>query len=467
MKDGGGKAAVVAALAAAAGLSFLGPRLLRWELRRLITSYLRILMTDPYAENLWELFGAGARISPQTIIEINQRATHGRLVARPFGGPKRFPDFSGLVFNIAQLHTLPTPEEVPVDLRVTIGKKAARPLHLEIPIIISGMAYGLALSEKVKVALARAATMAGTATNTGVGPWLAEERKAARRLIVQYGRGAWNKDPRNLKKADMIEIQLGQGAIAGLEHVTRAEELTPKARKLMGLGPGQDAVVPARLPGMEKPGYLRRLVRNLRELTGGVPIGAKIGAGKYLERDLACLVEADVDAVAIDGAQGATRGSPPLIQDDFGLPTIYALVRAQRFLVNQGVRDRVSLLIGGGLFTPGDFLKALALGADAVYIGTVALFALTHTQVLHALPWEPPTQVVFAQGRYRHKLNVDLAARSLANYLKAAAAEMAAGIRALGKTSLAELGPEDLMALDPVIAEATGVPLAHRPPQDG
>lgn len=450
-------------LALGAGLFFLGPKLIRFEVKRLLNFYLKRFMVEPYAQNLWELFSAGGRTPPQVIVESNLRATRGEIIERPLAGPKRFPDFGNLMFNIAQLATLPTPRVVPVDLGVTIGKTAARPLRLEIPIIVSGMAYGLGLSRKAKLALALGASLAGTATNTGEGPWLPEERRLARRLIVQYSRGRWAKDPHLLKQADMIEIQLGQGAIAGLEHATKSEALSPSVRRSLGLAPREEAIVAARLPGMEKPDRLQNLVRYLRELTQGVPIGAKIGAGKHLERDLAILVEAGVDAVAVDGAQAATRGSPPIIQDDFGLPTVYALSRARRFLDREGVGDRVSLIIGGGLFTPGDFLKALALGADAVYIGTIALYALSHLQVLPSLPWEPPTELVFEGGRRSHQLKVGKSARYLANFLKAAAAEMAEGIRALGKRSLAELGPEDLMALDPVTAEATGVALAYQP----
>lgn len=464
MQGQNGRSGPGAALALTAILAFLGPTLARFALRRFVNTSLKRLMTDPYRENLWELFSAGGRVSPQKIVETNLRASRGSLINRPLAGPRALPNFDGLVFHIAQLETLPTPQEVPIDLRVRLGKRARRPLDLEIPLIIGGMAYGLALNEKTKIALARAATAAGTATNTGEGPWLPAERRAAQRLIVQYARGKWSKDPEHLKQADMIEIQLGHGAWAGLGHVTAAREMTAKARRLAGLRPGEDAVVPARLPDITKPGSLRHLVDYLRALSGGVPIGVKIGAGKYLERDLAHLVAAGVDVIAVDGAQGATRGSPPIIQDDFGLPTVYALVRAQRFLRERGARDRVSLVIGGGLFTPGDFLKALALGADAVYLGTIALFALTHTQALHVLPWEPPTELVFESGRYRNRLSVGQAARHLANYLQAAAAEMAEGIRALGKTSVAELGPEDLMALDPVTAEATGIALAYRPP---
>jgi len=205
------------------------------------------------------------------------------------------------------------------------------------------------------------------------------------------------------------------------------------------------------------------LIRYLRELTGGVPIGAKIAAGNDLEKDLEILVEAGVDFIAIDGAEAATKGSPPILQDDFGIPTVFAVNRAAHFLLEQGVKDKVSLIVGGGLYTPGSFMKMLALGADAVYIGTIALFAMAHTQVLKAMPFEPPPQVVFAQSHFADRLNVKKAADSLAYFLIACNEEIMEGVRALGKTSLADVNRQDLAALEPQISEALGIPLASSP----
>lgn len=447
-----------------AGLTCLGLWLFtRPLLNRIHDSYLKTVMTDPYEENIWEFVSAAHRTGLQKIVETNLRAHTGRLLERPFGSPWRFPGTDGLVFNLAQLARLPVDESVTVDTRVTLGPRAARPLKISMPLIVSGMAYGLALSEKAKIALAKGASLAGTATNTGEGPFLPSEREAARHLIVQYNRGGWNYNPLILKQADMVEIQFGQAAIAGLGHSTNYDEIPPKGRRLLGLKPGQAAVTHARMPGIKNPKKdLPPLVARLRRLTGGVPIGAKIGASNDLEKDLAILLDAGVDFIAIDGAGAASKGSPPIIQDDFGVPTVYAVNRAAAFLKKQGVKDRVSLIAGGGLVTPGDFLKTLALGADAVYIGTIALFALTHTQVLKAMPWEPPVQVVFARGRYQDKLDADQAAHNLANFLWACNAEIMEGVRALGKKSVRQVNKSDLAALDPVTARALGVPLASR-----
>lgn len=435
------------------GAALLG----RWLLGRSVRQTLHRFMTEPYDKNLWEIISAGMRTTPQVILETNLRAEKGKVILRPIGGPKRFPDFSGLMFNGAQLAILPTPGDVPINTSVILGKRAARPLKLDIPIMVSAMAYGFALSEKVKVALAKGATLAGTATNTGEGPFLPSERKAAGHLIIQYNRGRWNKESEILKQADMIEIQIGQGATAGTGGVVKYKDMDDEVKKRMGLTPGQDAITHARLPGLSFPDRLAVIVSDLRKITGGVPIGVKIAAGNSLEEDLALILEAGADGITIDGAQGATSHSAPILQDDFGLPTLYALCRAVRFLEKRGMKDRVSLIISGGLKTPGDYLKAMALGADAVAIGSIALFALTHTQVLKALPFEPPIQVVYQNGRYRKSFDVEKGSKHLSNYLVSCTEEMKEAARALGKTDLNCVSRDDLFALDRKTAEIAGL----------
>lgn len=434
----------------------------RWLAGRVIKNISTRFMTEPYKENLWEVFSAGSRTTPQ-VVETNLRAELGRKIKRPIGGPKRFPDFSGIMFNVAQLDTFPTSEEREVDTSVVLGRYARKPLRLDIPILVSGMAYGFALSEKARIALARGTAMAGTALNTGYGPYLAEERKAAKYLIMQYNRGNWSREPEILKKADMIEIQLGQGAMGGIGEVFKQETMDRKMIRLLGLKPGENAVLHARLPEISAPGQLGNLVEELRAITGGVPIGVKIAAGNDLERDMAHILEAGAEFITIDGAEGGSSGSLPILEDDFGLPTLYALCRAVEFLEQQQVRDEISLIISGGLKTPGNYLKALALGADAVAIGTMALFAMGHTQVFRALPFEPPIEVVFQGGKYKDKLDVEKGAGNLAGYLLSSVEEMKEAVRALGKDSISSVDKSDLFALDRQTAEIAGIPLGYKP----
>ncbi|WP_051273706.1 FMN-binding glutamate synthase family protein [Desulfotruncus alcoholivorax] len=445
-----------------AGLGTAGAVLLGRSLTGQVTKFITTrFMTEPYNENLWEAFSAGARITPQVIVETNIRSELGRKISRPFGGPKKFPDFSSIMFNVDQLSTLPTVLEKEIDSSVVLGKLANRPVTLDIPILISGMAYGLALSDKAKVALAKGASMAGTATNTGYGPFLPEERAAAKHLILQYNRGNWSKGPETLKKADLIEIQLGQGATAGTGEKFHRKDLDKKLIRLLGLSPGENAVVHSRMPEINSPRELGNLVNRLRETTDGVPIGVKIAAGNDLEQDMAHIIEAGADFITVDGAQGGSSGAAPILEDDCGLPTIFAVCRAARFLEQQQVRDRISLIISGGLKTPGDYLKAMALGADAVAIGTIALWAMAHTQVFKSLPFEPPVQVVFADGKDKDKLDVDKGARNLASYLLSSVAEMKLATMALGKTALNAVDKNDLFALDESTAKIANIKLAY------
>lgn len=450
------------------GLIIVGALLFRLTGRALargvLARFLRRLFRDPYHENLWEIFTGTSRFGVQHLVETDLRGSTGEPLQRPFGRRLPFPGFDQLLFDVAQLERLPTPNATPVDTGVVIGPRATRPLRLDIPIMVSGMGYGIALSRETKVALARGSARAGTSTNTGEGPFLDEERREARHLVVQYARtGVHNKTPEELRQADMIEIQLGQGAETGVGVRLPASKLPRLARRLYRLKPQEDAVtIHSRLPGYAGPSGLAELVPVLRALTGGVPIGVKLAAGDHLEADIRLALAAGVDSITVDGAEAGTHGAAPLLEDDFGLPTFMALCRAVRVLRQLPAERRPSLIISGGLFTTGDFLKALALGADAVAIGTAALFALSHDQVARALPWEPPLQIVWRNTRFARRLDVERAATALQRYLTSATLEMAQGARALGKTSLWRVDREDLIALSPWAAHLAGVRLAWR-----
>jgi len=449
-----------------AALGFIGYKGAVWLGRKAIDrandSFVHRIMVDPYSENLWEFVSASRRTGLQKIVETNLRAQEGKLIKRPLGSPKKIPNFDGIMFNFAQLHRLPTDEGVAIDTKVTIGPCAQRPLQIDMPIMISGMAYALALSAKAKIALAKGSKMVGTATNTGEGPFLQEERKAAGKLIIQYNRGKWNKSEKILKQADMIEIHIGQGAAGGVGHYIEDKEIDWKIRRMMGLGWGEKAVVHATFPGMDKQNNeLMDLVAYLREVTQGVPIGVKLAAGKYLEDDLRIACAAGVDFFTLDGSKGGSKGTTPLLQDDFGLPTLFAVVRGANFIKKHALGNKVSLIVSGGLATPGDYLKAIALGADAVYIGTIALFAMSHTQVLKPFPWEPPPELVWYKGKYQHKLDVDKGAKSLAKYLCSCNEEIKEAVQALGKKSIHEVNKSDLFALDHFTAKVADIPLGY------
>lgn len=421
------------------------------------------LMSERYPENIWEMVTALTRISPQIVLENSLRASSGKVIERPFGSPRKFLDFDGLIFSPAQLATLPAHEDAPVDVRITIGPKTKKPLTLDIPIMAGGMGYGIGLTESVRLAIAKGTAAAGTATNSGKGGFLQEDRAYAKYYILQYTTAAWNKEPEILKQADAIEIHFGQGASAGTASIIPPEFMQGKARQIMQIPDGETVVIPARHQEIQNPQDLKNLVANLRQITGGIPVGVKICASAKLEADLEVAIQAKVDFISIDGGQAGTKGVPPILEDDFGLPTIYALARAVAYLNTRGLKDQISLLIGGGFTNPGECLKALALGADGIFMGTAVLWAMTHDQVTKAIPFEPPTQLVFYPGTLTEQFDEDTAANCLKNFFNSFTEEMKIAIRALGKTSLKEVNDKDLVALDEWTSRVTKIPLAHKP----
>ncbi|KLU64280.1 glutamate synthase [NADPH] large chain precursor [Desulfosporosinus acididurans] len=439
---------------------FIGKRLFRTIVQRLFGLVIDRLLQDKYHENLMELWSAVRRTSLQTILEISLRAEKGGLIERPLGSPKRMPHFDTLMFVPGQMARLPKEADVPVDMKVTLGPKAQKPLTIEIPLMISGMGYGVGLSEQAKRALAKAAKQLQTATNSGEGPYLAEERQEAGKFIWQISRSPWGHSPEAIAAADMLEVQMGQGARMG-PFTVEPSVVKGKAQRLMGISPVESLVTSAVIPGIQSPWDWMKYVEDLRAQAGGKPIALKIMATGAIERDLAVAVEAGFDVIVVDGAQGGASGASPMICDDLGIPSLLGLVRAERFLVEQGARKEVSLVVAGGYATSGECLKAITLGADAVYLGTVPLFALVHRQVHKILPWEPLTQLVWYDSPYKDRLDINLASQSVANVFKSMAKEMEEGVRALGKTALAELGPNDLVALDEWTAKVTGVKPAY------
>ncbi len=446
--------ASAALIVAAAGLFLVRP-----VVKKLVDTGLALTETEPYFRNMTAMVSLLKRVDPQIIVENSLRADSGKVLKRPLGSPKPFPHFDGIMFLPGQMARLPVADPERVEARTVIGPTAQRPLELEIPLLISGMAYGLGLQEKVKIALAKAANRVGTATNSGEGPVLPEEMRIANKYIVQYSRAAWAKDPEILKRADMIEIHIGQGSSAGAPSQVPARNLKGKAAQLMGIRPGEESEIRSRFPGVSRKGDWRRLVQELRTLTQGVPIGMKLAIGR-VEEDLDVALYAGVDFITLDGAQAATKGTPPLLQDDVGLPTVIGLCRAVKYLEKRRKRGRVSVIVSGGFHTPGDCLKALALGADAVALGSPLLFASSHTQGSQkVLPWEPPTELTFYTGEKRELYDPDEGAVFAARFLRSMVEEMKLAAAALGKTALKDVGREDLVALDPVSAQITGLTL--------
>lgn len=414
------------------------------------------IVRDAYTENLAEMFPTMQKVGGIAMMETAMRAKSGLPLARPLGSPIRFSPWDKLLFNPVHLAPFPVPENVPIGTAVTIGPEAKRPLTISIPIMMAAMSFGGALSKSAKIALAKAAAMIGTATNTGEAGLMEEEREAALYLIGQYNRGGWMNRPESYMRLDAIEVQLGQGAQGSAAQRTPGRKIREDYREVFHLGEGEDAVIHSRLPGVNQEEDFIALVRRLREETG-VPVGLKIAATHHLERELAVALEASVDFITVDGAEGGTHGGAPTLQDDLGLPTLFAVSRAAGFLKAKGRFRKTSLLATGGLITPGQMAKALALGADAVYIGTAALLALVSDLAVEVLPFEPPTSLLVYSGKMTDQLDIEKGARNLVRFLHSAVGEMEMLAQSLGKASLSFLDKRDLVTLDPFLSRAIGV----------
>ncbi|MBP2649930.1 MAG: ferredoxin-dependent glutamate synthase [Firmicutes bacterium] len=430
--------------------------ILRYSIKKITNHALEILLTDKYTQNLAEFLPSLKRFSVLNAIELSLRTEEGQVITRPLGSPKHFLGYENLMFSPTQMTKLPLTEGTPVNMSVTIGPTAEKPLTISMPLMISAMGYGLALSEEAKRALARAAKKLQTVTNSGEGPYLPEEREEADKYVLQICRWSWGeRTNEQIAAADMLEVQMGQGADIGTARI-KAKELQGRAQELAGIIPGQSPASLPAPPGVQKPEDWPAFMKDLRKKANGIPIALKLMATDHLEEDLSIAVDLGVDVVVIDGAGGGSHASTPIKQDDFGIPSLYALIRAKRFLANRPI----SLIIAGGHFTPGQCLKALALGADAIYLGTLPLFALAHNQSAKVTPWEPLTTLVYYDSPTKTQLNIEQAADNVVKLFTSMVLEMQEAMLALGKTTLKQLTPEDLVALDTETSCITGVKLA-------
>ena len=418
------------------------------------------MLTDSYQENIMELIPGLRHLGIQNMLENSLRAESGDILHRPMGSSKKWPHLDSITFIPAQTTPFPIEGDEEVDVQVTIGPRAKKPMKLKIPLMISGMAYGIALSEEVRLSLAQAANHVGTAINSGEGGVLPEELEQAGKYILQFSKANWAKDEKLIKQADMIEVKLGQGALFGIGGKISPKNLTGRARKIMELKENEDAVIYDNFFEEQTIQDLKELVVQLRDITGGVPIGVKIGAGGKIEEDIDHLLEIGVDYIAIDGGQAATLGAPPILTDDMGIPSLHAIVRAVSHLEETNTRDQISIIASGGLLVPGHFLKMLTLGADAVYVGSAMLFAVSHSQSLKAMPFEPPTQVAWNQGKYKDQFKVEEGVQAAEKFLTSSIEEMKIALRAMGKRSLKELSKNDLVSYDELTAKMVGIPFS-------
>lgn len=389
--------------------------------------------------------------------DIHRMALVGESIVEPMRTRKPVVSWDDILIKAAQLARLPLNREETVDTRTVIGPKAARPLVVGTPIIVSHMSFG-AISREAQMALALGSGAAGTAMSSGEGGILAEALGLAHRFIFEYVPHRYSATAENLRKVDAVEIKIGQSAKPGLGGHLPAGKVTAEIAALRGFPEGADIHSPSRFPGIASRDDLRRLIDELRRLSGGLPIGVKFAAGD-VEADLEFAVSAGPDFVTIDGRAGATGAALKLIKDATSVPTIYALDRARRWLDGHGVRD-VTLIATGGLRVSPDFAKALALGADAVAIGTAALMAIGCQQYRICDSGRCPVGIATQDPGLRARLDVDESARWLANFLRVSTEELKDFARLAGHASVHGLSVRDLVTTNSEISAHTSVPHA-------
>lgn len=407
---------------------------------------------EPYANNPFVMMTIMEKVTMRAIAEAGMRAQTGKVLSRPIGSPLRISPWEKLLLNPRQLFELPTEDPAKIETKVIIGPKAKKPLTIDTPIMITGMSYGGSLSLTMKEALAKGAAIANTATNTGESAVSREERSAAKYLIGQYNRGGWLNDSEQLKQLDAIEVQLGQGAWGGAVTSTMdSTKMDDHLRELWKVKPGETTGKKARFPKVNAPQDIINLVNSLKEQYD-VPVGIKIAGTHFIERELEVIAQTKADFITIDGQEGGTAAAAPTLEDDMGLPTLFSIARTVDWLKKQGLRDRFTIIGAGGLRTPGEFLKALALGADAIYIGSIALIATMQSQMTKALPQSPAPQLALYEGKFKDQFDSEEGSQHLANFLKSCTAEIVMALQAMGKSSIRQLGREDLVSVDAVLA---------------
>lgn len=357
--------------------------------------------------------------------------------------------FDDLVFVPAQLERRPVDyykEEI--SSKTIIGKYSKKPIELETPIIIGAMSFG-AISKEAKISLAKASTMAGTIANTGEGGMLPEERENAKYLIVQYSTGRFGITEEILKKANAIEIKIGQGAKPGQGGFLPAEKLTEEIAKIRNVPLGKNVHSPAYHLDIKTIKDLKKKIEWLREITDGVPIILKLGAPA--RKDIELAIETNPDIIAIDGKGGGTGAAPEVMLDEVGIPTLAVLVKAREILDKKKAKQE--LWIGGGLNTGADFAKALALGADAVFCATPLLIAMGCIYCKLCYLGKCPVGIATQDPELRKKLNIAQAAKNSANFIKNCTEEIKMIAGACGENNIHNLNKGHLRALNSEISK--------------
>ncbi|NOY58597.1 MAG: Rieske 2Fe-2S domain-containing protein, partial [Calditrichaeota bacterium] len=353
---------------------------------------------------------------------------HGRVSA--MGVPlTELPRWDDIQILTAQLAKRPLADDAKVDTSLVIGPNACKPLRLEIPVFVSDMSFG-ALSAEAKVALAKGAEMAGTGICSGEGGMLHEEQAANSHYFYELASGKFGWSLDKVAKCQAFHFKAGQGAKTGTGGHLPGNKVSEKIAQVRGLKPGEPAISPSRFPDLATVDDFKKVAEQVREISGGIPVGFKMSA-QHIEDDIDFALEVGVDYIILDGRGGGTGAAPDIFKNNISVPTMAALARARRHLDKKG-KGNVTLIITGGLRTESDFIKALALGADGVAIANSAIQAIGCLGMRACQTNNCPVGVATQKEDLRSRLIIDQSALQLKNFLQASVDLMKILARACG-----------------------------------
>jgi glutamate synthase domain-containing protein 2 len=386
--------------------------------------------------------------------DIHWMARTGESIIEPMRTAAPVFTWDEILIKGAQIAKLPLNKSQPVTTRTVIGPAAACPLVIDTPILITHMSYG-ALSPEAKLALAKGSAAVKTAMSSGEGGILPAALDAAHSYIFEYVPNKYSVTDENLRRVDAVEIKVGQSAKPGMGGHLPGEKVTREIATIRGRREGADIISPSHFPDIRTGEDLKRTVEWLRGKTGGKPVGVKFAAGS-VEADLEVALFAGADFVTIDGRAGGTGAAPKFVKGSASVPTVFALARARKYLADQGA-DQVSLIITGGFRISSDVAKALAMGADAVAIGTAAMMGIGCQQYRICNTGKCPVGIATQDPALRARLDVEKSAAMLANFLRSSTHELEDFARMTGNESVHGLSTSDLCTTNSEVSNHTAI----------
>lgn len=378
-------------------------------------------------------------ISFKLWFEIGRRSQSGHPLTVPAESSQHHDCFDHIFFTPAGLTATQIKD---AKTAVTINRNG-NPLDLSLPVVIAAPAVGLNLSGQARTVLANAALRAGTALISGGQPFVPAEIKELDKFIYTWS--GFDKDEVMLPYAAMVEIRVSQNPPTPVEFpILNAPEGTP------------------RIFLINNRKALNSILSHIKSESGGLPVAARLTASTHLEKDLEMLISLGVDTIILEGNNNSSVMAPEILTSHFQFPLLPALAQAKSLLRRNHMEDKIDLLASGGLWTSADFLKVIALGANAVLITSAALMAMLQSQMSKAVPWSPLESLFLQGGKKAGKLDIETATRNLVNFLEASRQEMSLAVSAMGKTDITDLTPSNLITLDPIISEYTGAGMPFR-----